>query len=302
MNSTDTINKNKIQTRNSLSLRLRLIFAIIIFLFIIAFIVSIYLITKKERRENVIIESESLLAGLSDGIYSDIQRYRELSRLVMIDDRLVKFLRAKTEDVSPGLINTARYGVLGVLNVTTMVDSIFVFRNDGQYMATNRGKYMLNYIRMDDDDRIQDFIEKPVVAQYRTISCGIYVIRRRLLIELLERSREENRYDFVQDILIRYRGLKRIYGYRMEDYWSNIASVEDYFRTNMDFLKPEIRDYFFRQYPEVHSRAADLPPAKYNIGVKIKNSLLSSGCIVNGTVENSILCREFYTVPAGICW
>jgi glucose-1-phosphate adenylyltransferase len=48
-------------------------------------------------------------------------------------------------------------------------------------------------IRMDDDDRIQDFIEKPVVAQYRTISCGIYVIRRRLLIELLERSREENR-------------------------------------------------------------------------------------------------------------
>lgn len=160
MNSTDTISKNKIQTRNSLSLRLRLVFAIIIFLFIIAFIVSIYLITKKERRENVIIESESLLAGLSDGIYSDIQRYRELSRLVMIDDRLVKFLRAKTEDVSPGLINTARYGVLGVLNITTMVDSVFVFRNDGQYMATNRGKYMLNYIRMDDDEWKKKIVEK----------------------------------------------------------------------------------------------------------------------------------------------
>lgn len=160
MNSTDTINKNKIQTRNSLSLRLRLVFAIIIFLFIIAFIVSIYLITKKERRENVIIESESLLAGLSDGIYSDIQRYRELTRLVMIDDRLVKFLRAKTEDVSPGMINTARYGVLGVLNVTTMVDSVFIFRNDGQYMATNRGKYMLNYIRMEDDEWKNKIIEK----------------------------------------------------------------------------------------------------------------------------------------------
>ena len=120
----------------------------------------IYLITKKERRENVIIESESLLAGLSDGIYSDIQRYRELSRLVMIDDRLVKFLRAKTEDVNPGLINTARYGVLGVLNVTTMVDSVFVFRNDGQYMATNRGKYMLNYIRMDDDEWKNKIVEK----------------------------------------------------------------------------------------------------------------------------------------------
>lgn len=149
-------------------------------------------------------------------------------------------------------------------------------------------------VRMDADDRIQDFVEKPVVAQYNTISCGIYVIRRRLLIELLEKSREENRYDFVQDILIRYRGLKRIYGYRIEDYWSNIATVEDYYRTNMDFLKPEIRDFFFRQYPEVHSRAADLPPAKYNVGVSIKNSLLSSGCIVNGTVENSVLFHQVY--------
>jgi glucose-1-phosphate adenylyltransferase len=149
-------------------------------------------------------------------------------------------------------------------------------------------------VQMDEDGRIQEFVEKPVVAQYNTISCGIYVIRRRLLIELLERSMDEIRYDFVQDILIRYRGLKRIYGYELHSYWSNIASVEDYYRTNMDFLKPEIRDYFFRQYPEVHSKVADLPPAKFNVGVHISGSLLSSGCIVNGTVENSILFRQVY--------
>lgn len=149
-------------------------------------------------------------------------------------------------------------------------------------------------VQMDADGRIQEFVEKPVVAQYNTISCGIYVVRRRLLIELLEKSMEENRYDLVQDILIRYRGLKRIYGYKLHNYWSNIASVEDYYRTNMDFLKPEIRDYFFKQYPEVHSKVADLPPAKYNVGVGIRNSLLASGCIVNGTVENSILFQQVY--------
>lgn len=149
-------------------------------------------------------------------------------------------------------------------------------------------------VQMGADGRILDFVEKPVVASSNTISCGIYIIRRRLLIELLERCSEEDRYDFVQDILIRYRRLKRIYGYRMEDYWSNIATVEDYYRTNMDFLNPEVRDYFFRRYPEIHSRAADLPPAKYNVGAGIKNSLLSSGCIVNGTVENSVLFRQVY--------
>ena len=149
-------------------------------------------------------------------------------------------------------------------------------------------------VQMDADGRIQEFVEKPVVAQFNTISCGIYVIRRRLLIEFLEKCMEENRYDLVQDILIRYRGLKRIYGYKLHNYWSNIATVEDYYRTNMDFLNPEIRDYFFKQYPDVHSKVADLPPAKYNVGVHIRNSLLSSGCIVNGTVENSVLFQQVY--------
>ena len=39
-------------------------------------------------------------------------------------------------------------------------------------------------------------------------STGVYVIRRRVLIELLERCNEEGRYNFVTDVLIRYMGLK----------------------------------------------------------------------------------------------
>ena len=75
---------------------------------------------------------------------------------------------------------------------------------------------------------------------------------------------------------------------------SNIASVDSYYKTNMDFLKPEVRDYFFKQYPEIYSKIDDLPPAKYNPGANVKNSLISSGSIVNGVVENSILFKKAY--------
>lgn len=149
-------------------------------------------------------------------------------------------------------------------------------------------------VALDADGRITEFVEKPIVAESNIISCGIYVIRRRALIELLERSKEEGRYDIVQDILIRYKDVKRIYGYKMDTYWSNIASVDDYFRMNMDFLKPEVRDYFFRKYPGIHSKVADLPPAKFNVGGSVHNSLLSSGCIVNGAIENSVLFQKVY--------
>lgn len=133
-----------------------------------------------------------------------------------------------------------------------------------------------------------------MVATSNTVSCGIYVIRRRQLIELIERCAAEDRVDFVRDVLVRYKNLKRIYGYKIDSYWSNIASVDSYYKTNMDFLKPDVRNYFFKQYPDIYSKVDDLPPAKYNPGATVKNSLISSGSIINGTVENSILFKKAY--------
>lgn len=159
-------------------------------------------------------------------------------------------------------------------------------------IGSDIGRY--GVLKMNEESRIEEFEEKPIVAKSNTVSCGIYVIRRRQLIEMIEKGAEEERYDFVKDVLIRYKNMKRIYGYKMKGYWNNIASVEDYFNTNMDFLKPEIRDYFFKQYPDIYSKVDDLPPAKYNVGAHVKNSLVSSGCIINGAVEDSVIFKKTY--------
>ena len=80
----------------------------------------------------------------------------------------------------------------------------------------------------------------------------------------------------------------------LDTYWNNISSVDSYYKTNMDFLKRDVRDYFFKQYPDIYSKVEDLPPAKYNYGANVSNSLVSCGCIVNGTVENSVLFKDVY--------
>lgn len=151
-------------------------------------------------------------------------------------------------------------------------------------------------VGVDEDMRIHSFDEKPFSCREAEplISAGIYVIRRRQLIEMVERAQEEERYDFVRDIIVRYRDLKKIYAYEHDEYWQNIASVEDYFRTNMDFLTPDVRNYFFKEYPDIYSKIDDLPPAKYNAGACVRNSLISSGSIINGTVENSVIFKEVY--------
>jgi len=152
----------------------------------------------------------------------------------------------------------------------------------------------LGVIKTDETGRIIEFEEKPIKAKSYQVSTGIYIVRRRLLIDLIEKSAEEERHDFVKDILIRYKDVKKIYAYQMTDYWSNISSVDSYFRTNMDFLDYDVRNYFFKQYPDVYSKVEDLAPAKYNTGSSVKNSLVSSGCIINGTVEDSILFKKVF--------
>ncbi|MCR5055116.1 MAG: glucose-1-phosphate adenylyltransferase subunit GlgD [Lachnospiraceae bacterium] len=149
-------------------------------------------------------------------------------------------------------------------------------------------------VKLDSDGQVLEFEEKPMMAHSNIVSTGVYIIRRRTLIELLEQCNKEGRYNFVTDILIRYKGMKKIYGYMMDGYWSNIASVESYYHTNMDFLKKEVRDYFFYTEPKIYSKAQDLAPAKYNSGANVTNSLVASGCIINSQVENSVLFKKVF--------
>ncbi len=149
-------------------------------------------------------------------------------------------------------------------------------------------------VEMDRDGRIVEFEEKPMVANSDIVSAGVYVIRRRALIDLLEECNREGRYNFVTDILIRYKSMKKIYGYMMEGYWANIADVDSYFKANMDFLRKDVRDNFFHAEPGVFSKTHDLPPAKYNTGSQVRNSLVAGGCIINSTVENSVLFKKAF--------
>ena len=149
-------------------------------------------------------------------------------------------------------------------------------------------------VKLADDNRVISFEEKPIVAETNTASIGVYVVRRRQLIELLEACAAEGRSDFVNDILVRYKNVKKIYDYKLDSYWRNIGTIDSYFKTNMDFLRPDVRSYFFREEPTICSKVDDLPPAKFNPGSDISNSLVSSGCIINGSVEDSVLFKQVF--------
>ena len=124
---------------------------------------------------------------------------------------------------------------------------------------------------------------------------GIYVIRRRQLIELIERCAQEDRYDFVKDILIRYKNLKRIYGYKMDSLLEQYRIRGILLSDQHGFPETGSAELFLHDSIRIFIPRSMICRRQNTIQVPdVKNSLVSSGCIINGYVENSILFKKAF--------
>lgn len=133
----------------SLSKRLWYILLVMLFVIILCFAVALVYLTSRSRSNFEKSQSETRITAVKTGIQSEIQNYNSISRLIMIDDTVLKLLRSQSVDV--GLKNDARYSALKVLNVCESVDSVFVLRNDGDFMSTGRGEYFVDLKKMEDE-------------------------------------------------------------------------------------------------------------------------------------------------------
>jgi glucose-1-phosphate adenylyltransferase len=149
----------------------------------------------------------------------------------------------------------------------------------------------LGIVQLDENSRVTDFQEKPLHPQTDLGSIGIYMIRRSLLISLLEECIAHGEYDLVKDIFIKKLDKLRLFGYEFKGYWRNISSVKTYYRCNMEMLDPDIRQELFINNGKIYTKVKDEAPAKYNEEAEVTNSIVADGCFIEGTVENSVLFR-----------
>ncbi|MCX8129357.1 MAG: glucose-1-phosphate adenylyltransferase subunit GlgD [Clostridia bacterium] len=150
---------------------------------------------------------------------------------------------------------------------------------------------LLGLLKVDENKRIVDLQEKPRHPWTKTGSMGIYIINRELLIALLEESAAHGNYDFVKDILIKKLNELNLFGYEFKGYWRSLSTIQMYYKCNMELLNPETRRELFIDSGRIYTKVKDEPPAKYNDEAEVKNSIIADGCIIEGTVENSVLFR-----------
>lgn len=144
----------------------------------------------------------------------------------------------------------------------------------------------------DKKGRITDFKEKPGKAESNLASMGVYLFKKEVLLDALQRNarRKRTSHDFGKDIIpILLRRGAQLYAYRYEGYWRDVGTLQSYWEANMDLLGAEPKlNLYDRDWP-IFTASTGPPPVKLGKYASVHNSMLSAGCIVNGRVVDSVI-------------
>jgi glucose-1-phosphate adenylyltransferase len=144
----------------------------------------------------------------------------------------------------------------------------------------------MGILAMDDSHRVVEWQEKPKAPKSDLASMGVYVFSKKAL----RRWLAEDRVDFGSHVIpAMIDGGARVFGYRFEGYWQDVGTIQSFWEANMALLDDHPELDLYDQDWIIHTRSEERAPARIGQTAQVHRSLISHGCIVNGTVVNSVL-------------
>ena len=148
------------------------------------------------------------------------------------------------------------------------------------------------YLGVNDEGTITDIEINPNAASYDNLYLNVMMIKRTMLIYVVDQVISHGSSDLYADVLRPYikSGALKIMGFEEQGYYRRIETIRGYFNFNMDLLKPGVRDDVFGSNP-VYTKTRDSIPTIYRSNAKVSGSLIADGCVIDGEVENCVLFR-----------
>jgi glucose-1-phosphate adenylyltransferase len=144
----------------------------------------------------------------------------------------------------------------------------------------------MGILALDENDRVTEWQEKPKQPKSDLASMGVYVFSKKTL----RRWLSEDRVDFGANVIPAMLAAdQRVFGYRYSGYWQDVGTIQSFWETNMALLQdnPEL-DLYDKDWV-IHTRSEERAPAKVGPTAQVHRSLISHGCVIAGTVVNSVL-------------
>jgi len=183
-----------------------------------------------------------------------------------------------------------KYHIDNENDITIIYRELDVFRRDTTYTVINT----------DDNDRIIDMKVDPKNNFYKKISLQRYIMKKELLLDIIDDCISKGEWDFVKNAIIGNLDNLKVYGYPFHSYAAVINSINGYYKSNLELLKPNVwQDLFLKNGP-IFTKPKDEAPTAYKNGVNARNILAANGCCIKGEVKNSVLFRGVKVHPGAV--
>ena len=144
----------------------------------------------------------------------------------------------------------------------------------------------------DPDMKIYEFEEKPEKPKNNLASMGVYCFSWPVLKEYLTKDAEDpdSSNDFGKNIIPgMLSGGQRMYAYEFGGYWKDVGTIHSLWEANMELLADTPPLNLYDDPWRIFSRDPNEPPHYVDAEAVVRNSIVSEGCYIYGTVQNSIL-------------
>ena len=158
------------------------------------------------------------------------------------------------------------------------------------------------YLNVGEDGRVLDIEVEPTHPTLAHTYMEVVVMKRELLKTVAEKSVSHGFHDFRRDVLLRMvqDGKVTVNAWEYTGAAWRLDSVKSYFKFNMDILCSDNRRRLLPADLPVYTKVRDEMPARYAEDSSVVNSLVADGCVIEGTVENSILFRGVHVAKGAV--
>ncbi|RLC91556.1 MAG: glucose-1-phosphate adenylyltransferase [Chloroflexi bacterium] len=138
---------------------------------------------------------------------------------------------------------------------------------------------------------VLSFEEKPSRPRGNQASMGIYAFNTDVLHDVLtaDHARAGSRHDFGGDIIPQMVESHRVYAFPYRGYWVDVGTIQAYWQAHMDLLADEPPLDLLDRGWIIHTRSEERPPVNIRTKATVARSLITDGCVIEGTVEHSVL-------------
>ena len=128
----------------------------------------------------------------------------------------------------------------------------------------------------------------------RNVSLQIWIINRDLLAEMFEEQAKVSSSWGIREMIAHFleNGKVKAHAHAFHGYARRFDSLKHYVDYSFELLDPKIADTLFDPNRPIYTVTHDTAPALYGAKASVKNSFVSNGCIIEGQVEDSIVCRD----------